>query len=219
MNTEINTMNDFKGKAINFPLENGSNYDRFRVELSREFEALRVKAIELLYPFAEKELNDVSRNTVYFKVKNDEVSSEFDCCDNEKCIERSKKAIRKSYGKGTHVEECWSFNDGDHDDLETCYECGKHLNTQLTWVEHEFEYIKENELTKEFIISEAFVLYCILEAIPSNDHDLNTWSIQEYINGNTLYVDLRAEFYENLMDLSYSVVNVLNNQESPILVN
>ena len=61
-----------------------------------EFAELIKKAFNKIEPFSDEE---ISYRAVYFRVKGECVSSEFDCCDNKKCIKESKRAIREQYGK------------------------------------------------------------------------------------------------------------------------
>jgi hypothetical protein len=205
-------MKTYKGKAINEPLKEGTEWEKFRVVTTPEFEAMRVKAIELLLPYANEELENVSSSLTYFKIDEDD-SSEHDVCDYEDCIEKMQAHLKEKY-PDSEIETEYSADDSDHEHLNTCAICGRHLNTQLTWVEYEVEYYIENkeDWNKESFISSAFDLYCILEALPSNDYDATKYVIKEYDNGNTLHIDLRTKFYEKIMELIDSIIIHLDSQ-------
>lgn len=206
---------NFKGKAINEPLKSGTDWERFRVVLTPEFEAMRLKAIDLLEPFAAEELNNISYGVKYFTIEGEDCN-ENDICDNDDC-ESQMFAKLKDENPESEIEVIYTNDDGDHENLNVCNICGRHLNTQLTWVRYESDYFteetEESELTKEFIINSAFSLYCILSEIPSIDHDPSPWARNEYDNGRTLHVDLRTEFYEKLMKLTYSIVAELETSK------
>lgn len=194
-------MNDFKGKAIFPPLNDGPEWNRFNVQLTPEFEDLRVKAIELLQPYAQDELDNVSSSLRYFKI-DDEEDSEHDVCNNEECINKMYNELKEE-NPDSEIEIEYSANDSDHESLQICSVCCRYLNTQLTWVEYEVDNFldNKNEWNKETFISGAFELYCILENLPSNDHNPSKWAIRQYENGNTLHIDLRTKFYEKIMEL------------------
>jgi len=171
------------------------------VTITDSFEKLLKEAKEKLEPYYS--LKEVSYQTVYFKIKDNTELMDFDCCDNEKCIEKSKADIREQYGKGTHIEECWYDNDGDHEKIEYCTQCGKPLNEQLTWYEDELNYIEsEQPYTIEFLKEEAFLIYCILD---------NTISLFEKNNSNRLKIalDIREQFFQRIIKLSDSINEIL----------
>jgi hypothetical protein len=204
------TAKRFKGKAILQPLTEGSDYDRFHVQLTPEFEQLRDKAIELLYPFAESELNNISRYITYFTVDENDIGEQV--CNSDECEKIKLEELKTEY-PNSEIEVHSSSNDCDHENLETCSICGDYLNSQLTWVESEFNYIKSNKYTKKFIKRDAFTIYCILDAIPSCDHKASPWVIKEYKAGRTFHIDLRTKFYEDLMKLAFSVVSKLETKK------
>ena len=167
-------MTNYRGKAIDPPLEWGDDWERFRVVLTDELKTLRVKAMELLQPHAQAELDNVSSCVYYFLVDGDDNSN--DVCDLDDCANEMFEQLKKDNPE-SEIEKEYSNDDGDHEKLNTCAICGRNLNTQLTWVSDELEYIEEDKESygKEFFILRAFTLYCILEAIPSNDHDPGIW--------------------------------------------
>ena len=202
----MKTTEQYKGKAIYPPLKTGNDYDRFNVRLTPGFEQLRVKALELLLPFAEKSLDEESRTLTYFTLDDDNIGE--DVCDSDECEGIALEELKKEY-PDNEIEVHHTQNDGDHENLENCSVCSRPLNTQLTWVGSEFDYVKENKYTKKFIKDEAFTIYCILDAIPSCDHNPSKWAINEYEHGRTFHIDSRTEFYEQLMKLADKVVKIL----------
>jgi hypothetical protein len=174
--------------------------------ITEEFEELIDLAKKKIEPFSHKE---ISRDIYYFRVRDEEVSSEFDCCDDEKCVKEAKKAIREQYGKGTHVEECYSDNDGDHENIETCSVCGKPLNEYLTWCKYELEILEEHKpWTIDFIKEEGFTISVILESIPTMDYDISGYARHQ--GGEILQEALqqREDFFQRIL-LLVQVVNTL----------
>lgn len=182
----------------------GVNY---RPGLTEEFKKLINLAKEKIKPFSNKE---ISRFTYYFKVKGEDVLSEFDCCDNKNCIKEAKKAIRQQYGKGTHIEECYSDNDGDHESIETCCVCGKPLNEWLTWCNSELEYLELEEnkpWNAQFLSNEGFVIGVILNSTPTMDNDISGYA--KYQRGKILEDALqsREDFFQRIGQLGQSVID------------
>lgn len=180
----------------------GINY---RPGLTEEFKKKIELAEEKIEPFSHKE---ISRYTYYFKVRGEEISSEFDCCDDENCIKEAKKAIREQYGKGTHIEECYWDNDGDHENIETCSVCGKPLNEYLTWCDSELQYLEENKpWNAQFLADEGFVIGVILHSTPTMDDDISGYA--KYQRGEILQKALqsREEFFQRIGQLAQSVID------------
>lgn len=177
----------------------------YRPGLTEEFEKLIEAAKEKIKPFSTKE---ISRITVYFKVKGEDVSSEFDCCDNDKCIKEAKKAIRKQYGKGTHIEECSSVNDGDYESIEVCRFCGNPFNEWLTWCDSELEYLEENKpWDAKFLSDEGFVIGVILNSTPTMDCDISGYA--KHQGGEILKkaLESREIFFKRIGQLAKSVID------------
>ena len=189
-------------KALREPFQNswGINYIP---HLTGEFRELIESAKDKIESYSKKE---ISGNVTYFKVKDEEVSSEFDCCDNEKCIKQAKSDIRKRYGKGTHVEECWCDNDVDHESIEICSQCGKPLNEWLTWCESELEYLEENKWTAEFLKDEAFLIHCILHSSPTHDYSISGYA--KYQKGDILTkaLESREQFFQRILELVRCII-------------
>ena len=171
-----------------------------------EFKKLIELAREKIEPFSKIE---ISRWTYYFKVKGEEVSNEFDCCDNEKCIRQTKADIRKQYGKGTHVEEVYYDNDGDNDCIEICCNCDTPLIQWLTWCETEVEYLEENKpWTPEFFKEQGFLIHCILQSSPTMDY-----SISRYARNDSdrlkLALENREQFFQRIGNLAQSLIGTI----------
>lgn len=171
-----------------------------------EFQELINKAQNKIKPYSSKE---TSRWTYYFKVKDEEVSSDFDCCDNEDCIKQSKSEIRKVYGKGTHVEECYYDNDGDHENIELCSQCSKPLNEWLTWCDSELEYIEQcKPWNIQFIKDEGFLIYCIFQSSPTQDNAISEY--HKHQKGDILIkaLEQREQFFQRIGELANFIINL-----------
>lgn len=191
-------------KAIKDPVQ--ENYGiSYSARFTDEFEKLIESAIEKIEPFSEKE---VSRWTYYFKVKGEEVSSEFDCCDAEKCIKQTKADIRKRYGKGTHVREVYYDNDGGHENIEICCQCGKPLNERLTWCDSELEYIEQHKpWTPEFLKDEGFLIHCIFQSSPTMDCDVSNYSKNDSDRLKKA-LENREQFFQRIGDLAQFIMKI-----------
>lgn len=190
-------------KALKEPIKTNYGID-FIARFTNEFKVLIDSATEKIEPFSKQE---ISQYTYYFKVKGKEVSSEFDCCDNEKCIKQTKADIRKQYGKGTHIEEVYYDNDGDHENIEMCYQCAKPLNEWLTWCNTELEYLEENKpWITEFLKEEGFLIHCILQSTPTMDCNISNY--HKHQGGEILKQALirREEFFQRIGELANSVI-------------
>lgn len=197
-------------KILEEPIQEsyGMNYWPYFTD---EFNNLINSAKEKIEPFINSK---VSRYTYYFKVKGEDVSSEFDCCDNEKCIKQAKADIRRQYGKGTNVEEVYYHNDGDHDRIEICCQCGKPLNEWLTWCEQELEYLEEQKWTVEFLKDEAFLIHCILQSSPTLDYNISDYA--KHQGGEILEKALkyREQFFGRIEKLVKAIINADFNIKS-----
>ena len=178
----------------------------YRPGLTDEFEQLIELAKEKIRPFSHKE---ISRTTYYFKVKREEVSREFDCCDDKNCIKQSKKALRKEYGKGTHIIVCYYDNDGDHEHIELCSVCGKPLNEWLTWCSYELEYLEQYKpWTAEFLSNEGFLIGVILNSTPTMDSNISDYA--KHQKGKIIQNALqsREKFFQRIVELAQAVIKL-----------
>ncbi len=173
--------------------------------LTKEFEKLIKSAIEKIEPFSRKE---ISQYLIYFKEKGEEISSEFDCCDDENCIKEAKKMIRQQYRKGMHIEECYSDNDGDHENIEICYVCGKPMNEYLTWCDSELDYLEKNKpWNAQFLSDEGFVIGVILNSTPTMDCDISNYA--KHQGGEILKKEIqsREDFFQRIGQLAKAVID------------
>lgn len=171
---------------------------------TEKFKNFIASAEEKIRPFSEKE---ISRDMVYFKFRGEELPDEFDCCDNKICIKQAKADIRKKYGKGIHLEEWRYSNDGDHERIEICNQCGKPLNEWLTWCESELEYLEENKpWSVEFFKNEGFLIHCIFQSSPTLDYEISERA--KYQGGEILKKELetREQFFQRLGELAKNVI-------------
>lgn len=185
----------------------GMNY---RVGLTEEFENAIGSALEKITPFAVKE---ISRGLYYFSTKDGQLDGEYDCCENDKCVKEAKKAIRANYGKGIHIQEHYTDNDGDHENIELCNFCGIPLNEYLTWCESELEYLEQNKpWTIEFLKEEAFLIQCILTSTPTLDCDISAYA--KHNKGEALEEALeeREQFFQRILGLA-EIINKLMEAE------
>ncbi len=171
-----------------------------------EFKKLIESAREKIEPYGKKE---ISYWTYYFEAKGDYVSGEFDCCDDEKCIKQTKADIRKKYGKRTRVQEIYYDNDGDHESIETCCQCGKPLNEWLTWCDSELEYLEEcKPWDLQFLKDESFLIHCILQSGPTMDCDISDFA--KHQRGDILKKELenREHFFQRIGNLVQYIIKV-----------
>jgi hypothetical protein len=170
---------------------------------TEEFKNLIDTAHDKISPLSKKLK---SYYTVYFEAKGEHLSSEYDCCDNEKCIKSTKKDIRNHLGKGTHVNEVFYQNDGDHERIEICCQCGTPLNEWLTWCEIELDYLEENKpWTLEFLKDNSFEIKSILQSSPTNDNDISLYHRNK--GGDILKeaLESREAFFQRIKQLAQFV--------------
>ena len=192
------------------------------LELTENQKSIIEKAIDLLSPLAKEEEERESRYTTYFKVHDEDVSSEYDTCDDDKCISEAKKEIRKAYGKGTHIEECYYDNDGDHESIERCSVCGRPLTSSLTWIEQEFDHHEQFSITMDDFKDgcTAFDVKVMLDAMPSCDHRITEYNFHQDKIGNPeplkQAIKWQNDFVERVIKYAELVINVLSNNPGSI---
>ncbi len=168
-----------------------------------EFRELLNKAESIIEPFVDKTSSDV---LVYYKVKDDDVG-EYDTCNNQKCINAAKAKIREEYGKYTRVTEQLTSNDGDHEDIQLCWNCAIPLNEFLTWCDSEMEYLEQNyPLSWDFIKQEAFVIHAILQSSPTCDAKLGSYRNYSPEEPKQEDLDRREQFFQRIVFLAESVL-------------
>jgi hypothetical protein len=182
-----------------------------QVQLTTEQQGILENAINILKLY-DKE--DVSYSIYYYENSNgEEFGSEYDTCTEYKCREASKKQIRADVGKGTRVYQVYTYNNGDHENIERCCICSCPLNNSLTWVKWEWDYWSTEELTADLISQScyAFELRVLFESIPSADHGLSEYARNHKYFG---YRSLQAQkdLYEAIVAKAQQVINIHNNE-------
>lgn len=154
------------------------------IQLSKRQQAIIKRAAKLLHPFNKE---DVSCWTYYFEDQDEEGNplnkldfSEYDCCDNDKCIQDTLSELRKKYPKSIIESVQWA-NNGDHERIDNCYQCGRPLNSQLTWIRQELEHHECYSITKRDLKHSrtAFDVICLLDAMPSADERISSYAIHQ----------------------------------------
>lgn len=179
------------------------------ITISDQEQELLAKCIEVLRPFDKEE---VSSMTVYYEVKGQEVDMEYDTCNNIKCIKQGKANIRSQYGKGTHVLDRLTYNDGDHENIESCSVCFRPLVSSLTWIDSEFEHHKIHTVTYDDVTSSrnAFDLIVMFNSFPSNDHGIRRYAECT----DELYEQQKQrqdEFKKSVLDYAKYILSITNN--------
>lgn len=101
---------DFKMRAIKDPTREPFGI-WYTAKATDEFGKLLKQAVKKIEPFSDKE---ISRSVTFFKMNDEDLSSEYDCCDNQDCIDKAKEQIKNTFGNEP-IEECNYDNDGDHE--------------------------------------------------------------------------------------------------------
>ncbi|MFA7326293.1 MAG: hypothetical protein WC121_06480 [Candidatus Kapaibacterium sp.] len=189
-------------RAIKDPVRETYGMD-YSARFTDEFEKLIELAKEKIEPFSKKE---ISYWTYYFEINGEDVASEFDCCDDVKCIEQTKTEIKEQYGEDTQIEEVYYDNDGDHERIEICSQCGKPLNEWLTWCGDELKYIEENEWTADFLKEEAFLIHCIFQSMPTCDNRISEYAKHQGGDVLTQAIENRELFFQRIGKLAQCVI-------------
>jgi hypothetical protein len=177
------------------------------MEISKEQQKIIDKAVKMLKPFVKE---SPSYCLYYFREsEGGDDLSDYDCCDSKKCYSKTEKELKKRH---PDLEMTYSHNDGDHDKIGSCYQCGKPLNRQLTWVGEEFNHHSENSITKRDLKRSrtAFDVICMLEAMPSQDRTISQYSkhqndlgnpkpLQEQMQGQVDFVNKMVEYAETVI--------------------
>ncbi|NDV81349.1 hypothetical protein [Bacteroides sp. 51] len=155
------------------------------IEVTDEQQAILDKAMELLKPYDKEETTNCM---CYFTDKDGhEFSSEYDCCSDEKCIEKAKKEIRRNHGNRTIIEENITDTSSDHESFDRCCICYCYFNEYLTWIHQEFSHHEEYSVTADDLKSSntAFELRGIYYSLYwSCDHQISQYSKHQYHLGN-----------------------------------
>ena len=193
----------------------------YLTQLTDEFENLIYKAKNKIEPISNEseDYKNLNKEICFFEARvkggeYEEVSSEYDCCGDRACVKYAKAAIRKEYGKYTHVREIYSDNDGDQEGIERCHICGRPLNEWLTWCRDELEYLEElKPYTNKIIKEEAFTIFCILQSQPTNDESISEYA--KHQGGEILQQSLkrREEFFKRIQELAQAVIDAELTEE------
>jgi len=150
-------------------------YTDYNMKISEEQQVTLNKAIELLKKYDKQKVTD----WIYYFVASDEnreeISSEYDCCDNPECYEKTLKEIRKEIPACVYL---YQDNNNDHENINYCYQCNTALNDSLTWVCWELDHIEESDFTKENLqdSAAAFEFRVIFEAMPTCDCEISGYT-------------------------------------------
>lgn len=188
------------------------------MNLSKKQQATISRAVRLLNPFNKEE---VSHLTYYFEAQDEEWNQKdsmkfnyYDCCGHDKCIDKTLKELRKKYPK-EKVEYVQWGNDGDHNQIDSCYQCGRPLNSQLTWIREEFEHhethsIKRRDLKRS---RTAFNVICLLEAMPTCDETISGYEKHQSAIGNNKPMEEKVQrmkdFNERVCKYAELVISVM----------
>lgn len=176
--------------------------------LTDDFQELIKKAIERIQPFVKDDLVD---DIYYFECEEIDLS-EYDCCTETKCLEQTKKDIAESIG-GIEFNPVYYANDGDHEQIEVCYNCGNPLNEWLTWGQMELERLEQfkEDWNADFFKRDAFFIHSLLQSMPTMDCNISEYSKHQKSLGNTEPIEkslrYRQEYFERVKHLCDAILN------------
>lgn len=193
----------------------GNSWD-YRIQLTDEEESIKDKVLELLYPLNEE---STSRMTAYFEEVDEdgdqieELGTEYDVCDDDECINDMLVNLKLSY-PDKKIDYRLYHNNGDHENIERCHQCGKPLNEFLTWVKWEFDYIEDN-MTIEDIKSNTFDLIAVFQSFPSIDYEVSGYDLNQKMLGNNEPIERtlknQKEFKDKVMGLMNHVIKQIES--------
>lgn len=188
----------------------------YRLTLTEEEKSIKEKVLTLLDSF---ESESVSRMTTYFVEVDDdgdqieELGTEYDVCDDDICIEGMKADLKLNY-PNTKIDHVYNYNDGDHENIERCHQCGKPLNEYMTWISMEIDHYLQDKPTFERLNkypSEVFDLVAIFQSFPSIDEEMGQYQLHQKMLGNTepfeSKIKQQQEFKESVIGLIKHVIN------------
>lgn len=194
-----------------------TTYD-YRKKLTEEQKKIIDKAIELLTPYNKEK---VSHEIAYFESvdedgdKTDDLDlMEYDTCNNDSCVLAVLDELRNEYPK-IKIREWYMDNNGDHENIGSCYMCGRPLNEFLTWIGQEFEHHKTESTKKsDFIESRtAFDIIAILQSFPSIDHEIREYHIHQKKLGNPIPLQQelgrQTHFVNEVIDYAKNIIKEL----------
>lgn len=167
---------------------------------------------------------DESYMTYYFEAQDDDENpkdtpdlGEYDCCDNQKCIDKTMKELTRKY-PGEKIEPIRWSNDGDHNKIDHCYQCSRPLNSQLTWIKQELEHHELYSVTKRHLkmSSVAFDVIAMLEAMPTVDVSISDYDRHQQTLGNEEpmknAMERMEKFVTRVIDYAEMVIAVMGGK-------
>lgn len=179
--------------------------DSTSIVISEEQRATLEKALVLLEPHV---TNETPRYCRYYTNGEDGDDMSIETCDDEHCISSVLKDNPNAFEVGF-------ANDGDHDSIDRCSICGTSLNGWLTWVNQEFDYLKEEVITIDDIKNEAFTVRAVLRSYPSSDHSIGGYERHQAKLGNMKPLNDKLKRQEDhvasIMNYAELVIKMLSN--------
>lgn len=168
-------------------------------------------AIELLKKYDKEDVTDW---IYYFVVSEDnyeEISPEYDCCDNQECYEKTLKELRK---ESPYCIYLYQDNGGDHENINYCYQCGKPLNDTLTWIEQELDHHTENNLEKKcFQVSGiAFEIRVMFKSFPSIDYEISDYD-KTHPESMVQKIKMQKKFTDRVINYAKQIILILKEGE------
>lgn len=194
----------------------------YRLTLTEEEESIKEKVLTLLNSF---ESEPASRMTTYFvEVDEDgdqieEMGTEYDVCDDDTCIKNMAETLSSEYPDKL-IDNVFTHNNGDHESIERCNQCGKPLNEFMTWISMELDHYLQNRPTFESLNkypSEVFDLIAIFQSFPSIDEEMGQYQLHQKMLGNTepfeSKIKRQREFKESVIGLMKHVINEIESNQ------
>jgi len=173
----------------------------YQTRMTEEFSLVVDQAVELLEPVV-RDIGVPVEVTTF--LVNGEDSDEM-CCEKEECISVVRSKLVSKYGEDA-IEDYRYSNDGDLDVVEGCSQCGSPLNSHLTWCESELVYVEG--LYDERFRKEGFVLYAILNSMPTFDREIKPWTLQKGGKILASAIEDREAFFQRVLVVAQRVKKV-----------
>lgn len=192
-------------------------YD-YRIILTDEQRSILDEAIELLRPFNKE---DVCHEIAYYESvdedgdKTDDLDLiEYDTCNNDTCVLATLFELQQEHPKFI-IKEWYMDNNSDHENIGSCYRCGRPLNEFLTWIKQEFDHHTENSMKKEDLIESrtAFDVIAMLQSFPSADYSVSEYDLHQKKLGNPIPLQKsivrQTDFVNSVIDFARNVISEL----------
>jgi len=179
------------------------------MKITEEQQEIVNKAINLLEKYDKEEYSGIS---YYFTDENDDNIDEdedYNCCNKNECIERSKKELKKLGCKNPGLNPMG----GDYDRIYYCYNCNNPLNGSLTWIESELNHHIENNINKKSlqISSIAFEIRVMFESFPSLDHEISEYA-KSHSEQMKKEIKWQKDFVDRVINYAKQVIAVLDKE-------